>query len=128
MERTKFKFKSHPGDFLRSDNITPLPDPNSDPDTFLLWFLSNFQSDDRVAYIDDLYKLLNDEIEEEIEHLDFKVENQGKSKSEIQEEINQMAEILKREAYENFYQLILDQKIQVMEPKAPDSKLEMIQF
>lgn len=110
-----FRYLSHPGDLLRNTDIIPLPNPNEDLEEFLIWFLHGFQSDDRIAYMDDLYKLLQNEFTENSEKLKF-IERVGeKTQKEAKDEIELIEEELKQESYRNFYHLVLDNKIEIIE-------------
>ena len=114
MDTIKFKFNHHPGDFLRNTDITDLPNPDNDLQTFLLWFLKDYQSDDRIAYLDDLYKLFNDENPDDSNYYKYILDNGIKTKSQIKEEINLLEEKLKDEGYRNFYHLFLNRKIEII--------------
>lgn len=61
-----------------------------------------------------MYKLYNDEFEDEKDMLNF-VEYIGgsKTKQEIKMEINEVEDDLTFRAYKNFYQLILEDKIEI---------------
>lgn len=110
-----FRFWEYPGDLLRDSSITLRPNPDEDLEAFLLQFLPCYQRDETVAFFDDLYKLRYEEFEDDEEMAKF-VEYIGgaKTKEEIQIEINEVEDDLKQRAYENFYQLILDDKIEII--------------
>jgi len=114
-KKNNFRFKEHPGDLLRDTSSNQLPSPEEDLDAFLLQFLPCYQRDDTVAFLNDLYKLKYDEFEDDEEMLKF-VEYIGgaKTKEEIQVEINEVENDLKQRAYQNFYQLILEDKIEII--------------
>jgi hypothetical protein len=114
MEKLYFRYKVHPGDFLRNSDVVELPNPNDNLEDFLIWFLRNYQSDNRITYIDDLYKLLHNEFSNESDKADFIKQIGTKSVAEIQEEISLVESELKSEAYENFYHLILSNKIEII--------------
>ncbi len=114
MNKLYFKYKVHQGDFLRNTDIVELPNPNDNPEDFLIWFLSNYQSDNRIAYIDDLYKLLYNEFSTEEGKAEFINQIGPKTDKEIQEEINLIEDELKIEAYSNFYNLLLSNKIEII--------------
>jgi len=113
MPNTYFKFKAHPGDLLRNAEENELPDPDTDLEAFLVWFLDDYQKDSRLAYIDDLAKRLDGVIDDvfEMEHLGLRVEKA--SKLELELEIATIEKTLKAEAYSNFYRLLLEHKIEI---------------
>ncbi|HLW31644.1 MAG TPA: hypothetical protein VKX40_05240 [Aequorivita sp.] len=114
MKAVYFKFKEHPGDFFRNTDIIILPNPQLDLENFLIQFLRHYQSDERVAYLDDLYKLLNNDFYNEDNKNEFTKLIGNKTKTEIKEEIQLVENNLKNEAYTNFYTLILKQKIEII--------------
>lgn len=109
-----FKFKEHPGDFFRNTDLVKLPDINKDFDEFLIQFLPNYQSDNTVTYLDDLYKLLFDEFESICHKKNFISTSGITCKEKIQEEIELTIERLKYKALDNFYRLLYSQKIEVL--------------
>lgn len=114
MRKTFFKYKTHPGDLLRDTSVVELPNPETDLQNFLLWFLPNYQSSDDIAYLDDLDKLLYDEFEEEEQKQTLLKHFKGNNKEKIKEEINLMELRLKGIAYKHFYELLLDDKIKII--------------
>ncbi len=110
-----FRFKEYPADLLRGTLTQSLPDPDEDLEAFLLQFLPCYQSDDTVSFLDDLCKLHDDEFQDEEDKLNF-VEYIGgeKTKREIKKEIEEIEDDLKQRAYQNFYQLILEDKIEIV--------------
>jgi hypothetical protein len=114
MKKILFKYKVHPGDFLRNDGVVELPNPNDNLENFFIWFLNNYQSDNCIAYLDDLYKLLHNEFSNDEDRVEFINQIGNKTALEIQEEIDFVADILKAEAYRNFYHLLLSNKIEIV--------------
>lgn len=114
MKKTFFRYRVHPGDLLRNTGVVELPNPNNNLEDFLIWFLHNYQSDNRIAYIDDLNKLLHDEFSSEEDRVNFIIQLGNKSDKEIQEQIKLVEDELKVEAYTNFYHLILSNKIEIL--------------
>jgi phage-related protein len=114
MENKFFRYKTHPGDFLRNTDIIQFPNPDKNLEEFLISFLNHFQSDNRIAYLDDLYKLMYDEFDDESDKLRIIEEVRNKNISEIKEEISYLETELKNEAYRNFYQLLLENKIEII--------------
>lgn len=112
MKPLHFRYKSHPGDLLRNTDIVPLPDPKENLEDFLVWFLTHYQSDDRIAYLDDLYKLLHNEFSNEEDRLKFV--DQRDDTIEIQDEIDLIEKDLEAEAYENFYHLLRTDRIEIV--------------
>ena len=123
MEDKYFRYKNHPGDLLRNTDIIKLPDPDKDLEEFLIWFLADYQSDFRIAYLDDLYKILENEFISEKEKLELLKTIGLKNNMEIQEEIHELELELKNEAYKNFYHLLLENKIEVLS-KIPKHHLD----
>lgn len=114
MKTIFFRFREHPGDLLRGTLDKKLPNPEEDLDDLLLQFLPCYQTDDTVAFLNDLYKLYNEEFGEEEEMLRFvKYIGGAKTKKEIQIKINEVENDLMMRAYQNFYQLILENKIEI---------------
>jgi hypothetical protein len=111
MSTPSFHYTTHPGDLFRNTSVVELPNPETHLEDFLIWFLDCYQTDDRVAYINDLYKLLHNEFRNDEDRIAFMDEIGHLSHSEIQNEIKEVEENLKAEAYENFYCLLRDNKI-----------------
>lgn len=109
-----FRYINHPGDFFRNSEVVELPDPDKDLEVFLIWFLSNYQSDDRIAYLEDLYKIKNNEFQSVLEKSNFINENELKNDFLIKKEIYSIENELKHEAYQNFYHLLLNRKIELV--------------
>lgn len=114
MNSITFKFKEHPGDFLRGTDEVQLPNPDKNLEDFLVYFLNNYQSDDRIAYLDDLYKLIRNEFFNDIQKEEFVKMIGFTIEKEIKDEIYSVETILRKEAYKNFYNLILDNKIELI--------------
>ena len=115
MKNILFKFKKLPGDLLRGTSTLQLPDPEKDLDTFLVQFLPLYQTDNTVSYVNDLYKLLDDDFQDDDDLIKFINYIGGeKSKEEIKNEIKSIENELIAKAYKNFYQLILENKIEII--------------
>jgi hypothetical protein len=114
MKKIFFRYKVHPGDLLRNTDVIELPNPNDNLEDFLIWFLHNYQSDNRIAYLDDLSKLIDNEFSSEEDRADLIKKIGHKTDEEMQEEINLIEDELKKEAFENFYQLLLLNKIEIL--------------
>ena len=115
MKNSYFRYKVHPGDLFRNTEFQKLPDSETETEDFLVWFLKDYSKDNRVAYINALYKLYHDEFQEESEKQKFIEYCELTSSSAIEEEISQQTEQLKKEAFENFYWLIRSGMIEVLE-------------
>jgi hypothetical protein len=113
-EEIYFKFREHPGDFFRNTDVVKLPNPNTDLESFLVFFLNRYQSDERVSSINDFYKLLHNEIEDESEKQNLIDEFNIKSINQIKEEINLIELQLKNEAYMNFYKFVNENRIEII--------------
>ena len=110
-----FHYKEHPGDFLRDDSIQELPDPYSQKQDFWVWFLPNYQNDETVSVLNDLYKIHDDCFSDENEKAEFILRNEIKNNKELDDKINQIEECLSFESYKNFYQLIRSGKLEIFE-------------
>ncbi len=115
MNTLSFKYKEHPGDFFRNTDITTLPNPQEDLESFLVQFLKKYQSDERVTYIDDLYKFLYDEFFNDEDKQEFIKRIGIKTEKEIKTEIQKIENELKNEAFSNFYNLVLTKQIEIIE-------------
>lgn len=115
MNNIYFKFKDHPADFFRSTDVIELPNPQEDLESFLVQFLNNYQSDERVTYLDDLYKLLDNEFFNEEDKNKFIQLIAHKSDQEIKNKIQLVENELKNEAFKNFYNLVLTEQIKIIE-------------
>lgn len=109
MQNIYFHYTNHLGDLFRNTDATPLPDPKEDLETFLISFLDKYQSDERVFLLNEYYKLLYHEFETEAEELAFKEED---ILSDIQtvERIEELGNLLRMEAYQNFHNLVFNTK------------------
>jgi hypothetical protein len=115
MNNIYFKFKNHPGDFLRNTDVNELPNPQNDLENFLVQFLRSYQSDERVTYLDDLYKLLDDEFFNEEDKNKIIQISSCKTEQEIKNKIQQVENELKNEAFNNFYNLVQTKQIEIIE-------------
>jgi hypothetical protein len=115
MSKMFFRYKIHPGDLLRNSDYMELPNPYKNLEDFLIWFLDNYQSDKRIARIDDLSRIADDEFIEEYEKSNINAFDFDKSKAELLAEIKLIENELKAEAFKNFYHLLLSQKIEILE-------------
>jgi hypothetical protein len=115
MNNIYFKFKNHPGDFLRNTDVIELPNPQDDLENFLVQFLKHYQSDERVTYLDDLYKLLDNEFFNEEDKNKFIQLIAYKNDQEIKNKIQLVESELKNEAFKNFYNLIQTKQIEIIE-------------
>lgn len=114
MKEILFRYRKHPGDLLRNADVIKLPNPEKELDEFLLQFLARYQSDDRIAYVNDLCKLLDNDFLEDSEKEELINMIGKKTEIELKDEIDSVEEELINEAYKNFYHLILDDKIEII--------------
>lgn len=114
MSKIYFKYNEHPGDFFRNTDALILPNPQDDLENFLIQFLKYYQSDERIAYIEDLHKLLNNDFLSEADKNDFIKIIGNKTEQEIKNEIQNIETELKSEAYENFYNLVQTKQIEII--------------
>jgi replication fork clamp-binding protein CrfC len=114
MRKIYFKYKIHPGDLLRNTDSVELPNPDENLEDFLVWFLDKYQSDNRIAYLNDLYLLLDNEFSNDPEKLNAGDHLKDKTEKEIQEEITKIENNCKDEAYRNFYHLLLTDNIEIV--------------
>ena len=109
-----FRYKEHPGDLFRSTDIIELPDPEKDQDTFLVQFLPNYQSEQTVAYLNDLYKLFHDEFSDDEDKTNI-IETVGdKTLEQVDKEIKTVTQKLINQALRNFYILVLNNEIEII--------------
>lgn len=109
-----FRYKEHPGDLFRSTELIKLANPDEDLESFLIQFLNNYQSDQRIAYLNDLYKLEDEQFYDEIPQDGSSSDLPYKSDQEIKREILLLENKLINEAFENFHHLILLKKIDLV--------------
>ena len=114
MDKAYFRFKEHPGDLLRNSSLTELPNPKVNLEDFLIWFLGDYQSDTRVTYLDDLYKLLYNEFSTKADEKQFMEFCGKRSLPKLKAEIELTEHRLLNEAYQNFYFLISNNKIEII--------------
>lgn len=108
-----FRFREHPEDLFRSTDIIKLPDPDKDQDTFLVQFLPNYQSDQTIAYINDLYKLKHNKVSDEDDKDNILETVGGKILEQVDEEIKSVTQELYNQALRNFYDLVLENRIEI---------------
>ena len=108
-----FKYNTHPGDLFRSADILQLPNPDDNQEEFLVQFLDNYQSDQRVAYINDLFKSLDDEFANDFEKEQYTKLIGNKTPEKLKSELKSLQNDLTNEAYKNFYNLLLNNKIEL---------------
>jgi hypothetical protein len=114
MKKILFKYKEHPGDLFRNTDVIELPNPDNNLEDFLICFLDNYQSDKRIAHIDDLSKLVENEFLDENEKERFENFIGNKTQEELLSEIELIENELKAEAFRNFYNLLLSNKIEIV--------------
>lgn len=111
--KTYFKFKQHPGDLFRDNSKQVLPDINKNQEDFRLWFHPDYAGSEIVAYLNDLYKWVED-IDDKLENPEFEDRYGKMSLDEIQEQINTTEKRLNFESLENFYYLLKVQKVEII--------------
>ncbi len=109
-----FKYKEHPCDFFRNTDVTELPNPQEDLESFLVQFLPSYQSDERIAFLDDMYKLKDDDFFDEKDKIEFINQIGNKSKDELRTEIQLIEQDLKHSAFKYFYSLVQQNKIEII--------------
>jgi hypothetical protein len=111
-----FKFKQHPGDLMRDASIKPIPDPIKEQEDFWLWFHPCYQSSQDIADLDDLYKLLHDECDDDdLLENEFYEPYTALSKPELQKVIDEYEMGITADCFENFYQLVASGMIEIIE-------------
>lgn len=101
-----FKYNYPPSDFIDKD-IHLLPNPQKDIQGFLGWFLKDYQSDKRIEQLQDLYKLQG-------EGSDSTEKNQN-ANPKVEQEITILEDDLRLEACENFYKLLMENSVEIVE-------------
>lgn len=109
-----FRFREHPGDLFRSTDIIKLPDLDKDQNTFLVQFLPNYQSDQTVAYLNDLYKIFHDEFNDNEDRANILETVGDKTLELVDKEIRTVTQELYNQALRNFYELILNNNIEII--------------
>ena len=115
MNMLYFRYREHPGDFYRNTDVIPLPNPQIDLENFLVQFLTHYQSDERITYVDDLYKFIDDDFYDENDKKEFIKSIGNKTEKAIKQEIQNIEIELKNEAFSNFYNLVRTQQIEILE-------------
>lgn len=113
MKNIYIKFRKHPGDVFRNTEKSIIPNPIKNQEDFLVNFLTHYQSDQRIADLDDLYKVLYNEFSDEIYENTLLNQKEIDTKTDLQNQIDELEEELMREAYRNFYEWILVGRIEV---------------
>jgi len=107
-----FRFREHPGYLFRDTDLLELPDPDKDQDSFLVQFLPNYQSSQTVAYLNDLYKLRDYDSDEDRANIIDRVGDL--TSEEVENEIDSVTQVLYFDALINFYDLVLNNKIEIV--------------
>jgi|GEM_PF-6250604 len=114
MEKIYFKYNEQTKDLFWDEKNHSLPNPQKDIQQFLNWFLRDYKTDERVLYLKDLYKLKNKEFNTAKEQ-EIIVKYNLKPDAKIEEEIQNLEEKLRLEACENFYDLLMKNKIKIVD-------------
>lgn len=105
MKKIQFKFKNHPGDLFRNDSIQVLADFYKDKENFWIWFHPNYSSSETVAYLNDLYKWIED-ICDGFDNPEFEKWYGKISLKEIENEIKVVEKRMDFESLEGFYRMV----------------------
>lgn|SRR5699024_7136474 len=100
-----FKYKNHPGDLLRDDSVQRLPNFNTEKEDFRVWFHPDYSGSETVAYLNDLYKWLDEKLDEE-EEQKFLQYYGAMTKEEIEVEIERTEAVLDLESLEGFWRMV----------------------
>lgn len=112
-----FKYNYPPSDVI-DEEVHLLPNPQQDIEGFLGWFLKDYQSDERVTHLKDLYNKLQSK------KSNSKVEKQSLNlKVQVEKEITILEDDLRLEACENFYKLLMKNTVEIVSQDI-DSKEE----
>ena len=109
-----FRYKVHPGDLLRNNSVQKLPDPISEQEDFWVWFLPNYQNDETISYLNDLYKIKGDCFQNEQEKRDFETIYGKINQFELDNKIQDIEQQLTFESFRNFYSLVLNGKLDII--------------
>lgn len=107
-----FKYKTHPGDLFRDDTVHPLPAPVTEREESWIWFLLCYQSDEKVAFLNDLYKYHDQELSE-AEEINFEKHHGKMNHTMLFNKIKQVEQELDLESLKNFYRLVKLGRIKV---------------
>jgi hypothetical protein len=113
MQKVHFRYRVHPGDVLRNTERIALPNPETDPEGFLVQFLRNYTSDPRLSSIDEISKFIFDEFEEIHQQEACILKHGLSSKAHARSIISALETELKSEAYHNFYHVLLSDGIEI---------------
>ena len=119
MEKIYFKYNEQTKDWFWDEKTHALPNPQKDIQQFLNWFLKDYETDKRVLYLKDLYKIRSKSLKIE-EEQEIKLKYKLKPESEVEEEIKNLEENLRLEACENFYELLMQNKIKIVDQETED--------
>lgn len=103
-----YQYPSHPGDFFRDASPHEVPNPDVDLEAFLVAFLDCYQSDEKIALLNDLYKLQNYEFESEVEEQKFKDSLLPEHLANLEQTIQHLESKLRIEAEMNYTTMIDD--------------------
>lgn len=109
MLKLSFKYKIYSGGLFRDNSIQVLPDFKTQKQEFWIWFHPNYQSDEKIAYLNDLYKWYDDELE-----LPEIIQFGHMNKEELSIEIERIEQKLDFESLLYFYELIKSGEIEII--------------
>lgn len=113
-EKVSFRYVEHPGDLFRNTDVMELPNPKLDLESFLVQFLPHYQSDLRIAQLNDLLKLLEDDFSDESAK-QRQIEVYGVvAEKEISSKVKLLEEELTIEAYKNFYHQLQSKQLEIV--------------
>lgn len=114
MEKIYFKYNEQPENMFWDEKIHSLPNPQKDIQQFLNWFLKDYETDKRVLCLKDLYKIKSKALKAE-EEQEIKLKYNLKPELPVEEEIKTLEGNLRLEACENFYELLMQNKIKIVD-------------
>lgn len=113
---THFRYKKHPGDLFRDTSVQLLPHPYKNQSEFWVWFHPSYHRSEDIADLNELYKQLhNFSCREEITEANPELCYTGIPKERITEEIKLLEHKIYQDCFENFYLLIIEGHIELIE-------------
>lgn len=120
---THFRYKKHPGDLFRNTSVQLLPHPYKNQEDFWVWFHPFYHRSEDISDLGDLYKQLHDTPCQET-RVSSKNElcYSAVSKERLFEEIKSLEQKIYQDCFENFYLLIIEGRIELLESHQIESK------
>jgi len=121
---THFRYKKHPGDLFRNTSVRLLPHPYKNQEDFWVWFHPSYHRSEDISDLGDLYKQLHETSYQENTTAASKNEqcHREASKERLFEEIKSLEQKIYQDCFENFYLLIIEGRIELIDNHQIESK------